>query len=163
MMDVGEASAREALADTREETALSDELFAYAEALVRGVQIEWRPVEDLVRKYLIGWDYGRLAVVDRTLLRMATYELLFEKDIPPAVSIDEAIELAKKYSTAESGKFVNGVLGNLLMETPKANWVAPERAEVEAPAEKEPEPSLEEVTPEEAEQAKIGFWKLKGT
>lgn len=59
------------------------------------------------------WDFGRLAAVDRGIMRAAVYELLFRKDIPPAVAINEAIEVAKKFSTEESAAFINGVLDKI--------------------------------------------------
>ncbi|BCU81592.1 N utilization substance protein B [Polycladomyces abyssicola] len=61
-----------------------------------------------------GWSLYRLAIVDRAVLRMALYELMFEEEIPPGVTLNEAVELAKAYSTEESGKFVNGVLGAIV-------------------------------------------------
>ena len=65
-----------------------------------------------ITKYASGWTLERIASVDRNLLRLALCEMLFRSDIPYSVSINEAVELAKIYSTAESGKFVNGILGN---------------------------------------------------
>jgi N utilization substance protein B len=65
--------------------------------------------EDII-KHLKNWDFNRLAVIDRVIMRMAIIELLYFEDIPPEVSINEAIELAKKYSTEKSDKFINGLL-----------------------------------------------------
>jgi N utilization substance protein B len=59
------------------------------------------------------WDLDRMAGVDRNILRLAIYEMLHREDIPPVVSINEAVDLAKKYSTEDSGKFVNGILDNI--------------------------------------------------
>src|SRR5690349_7281417 len=84
------------------------------------------------------YDFNRIAAIDGNILRIAAYELFFEPGIPPAVTINEAIEIAKKYSTAESGKFVNGILGRLLADSPKANWDP-----ASAPAEEIEEPSTE--------------------
>jgi N utilization substance protein B len=63
-----------------------------------------------IRAFSENWDFKRIAVVDRNILRLAIYELLFRDDIPPVVSINEAIELAKRFSTEDSSKFVNGIL-----------------------------------------------------
>jgi N utilization substance protein B len=63
-----------------------------------------------IKKYAINWELHRMAVVDRNVLRLAIYEMLFRDDIPPVVSINEAVDIAKKFSTEDSGKFVNGIL-----------------------------------------------------
>ncbi len=82
----------------------------FADDLLHGV-LEKMPEVDLkIRGLADNWDFERLAVVDRNILRLAVYEMLFRPEIPPVVSINEAIEIAKKFSTAESGKFVNGLL-----------------------------------------------------
>jgi N utilization substance protein B len=89
---------------------------AFAEPLLLGV-IEKKPELDArIRTLADNWDFERLAVVDRNILRLATYEMLFCPEIPPVVSINEAIEIAKKFSTAESGKFVNGLLDQVKKE-----------------------------------------------
>ena len=73
--------------------------------------LEHREELDLkLQKYIRNWDMSRMAVVDRNVLRMAVYELFFREDIPPVVSLNEAIEIAKRFSTKDSGKFVNGIL-----------------------------------------------------
>ncbi len=70
-------------------------------------------IDELVSAAAVGWEIGRMAVVDRTILRMAVEELLVDAETPVAVVIDEAVELAKHYSTEESGAFVNGVLSTV--------------------------------------------------
>jgi N utilization substance protein B len=82
----------------------------FADKLLRGVLEKMPEVDAKIRGLADNWDFERLAVVDRNILRLAVYEMLFRDDIPPVVSINEAIEIAKKFSTAESGKFVNGLL-----------------------------------------------------
>lgn len=69
----------------------------------------------IISAHAENWDLDRIAAIDRSLLRMATCELLTFEEIPPKVSIDEAIEIAKKYSTPKSGKFINGILDSILM------------------------------------------------
>jgi transcription antitermination protein NusB len=81
--------------------------------LVRGVGAEGGRIDSLISEHSIGWTLDRMPVVDRALLRMATYELLARDDIPTGVVISEAVELAKQYSTEESGRFVNGVLATI--------------------------------------------------
>ena len=70
-------------------------------------------IDELIAGYAIDWTLDRMPVIDRTLLRMATFELLARPDVPTGVVISEAVELAKVYSTEESGRFVNGVLASI--------------------------------------------------
>ncbi len=69
-----------------------------------------------IKAKLINWDFNRVAIIDRVLLRMAMVEFMFFEDIPPEVTIDEMIEIGKKYSTPKTGKFINGLLDALLKE-----------------------------------------------
>ncbi|MFQ6113342.1 MAG: transcription antitermination factor NusB [bacterium] len=64
----------------------------------------------------LNWDFERIAILDKLIMRLAICEFLFFEDIPPKVTIDEAIEIAKKYSTENSGKFINGILDGILLE-----------------------------------------------
>jgi N utilization substance protein B len=70
-------------------------------------------VDEAIQKNAINFEFHRLSAVDRNVLRVAAYEILHCPDVPPAVAINEAIEIAKKFSTGDSGKFVNGVLDNI--------------------------------------------------
>ncbi|MGH9018220.1 MAG: transcription antitermination factor NusB [Acidimicrobiales bacterium] len=85
----------------------------YTVALVTGVAAEGDRVDTLVSEAAVGWELDRMPVVDRTILRLATWELLARPDVPTAVILDEAVELAKQYSTEQSGGFVNGVLATI--------------------------------------------------
>ena len=78
--------------------------------LVRGVGAHQERIDDLIGRFAIDWTLDRMPAVDRNLLRLAVYELLERPDVPLAAVISEAVELAKRYSTDESGRFVNGVL-----------------------------------------------------
>ncbi|MGO9197697.1 MAG: transcription antitermination factor NusB [Acidimicrobiales bacterium] len=82
----------------------------YAAQLVAGVERELGRIDDLLDRHAAGWPLERMPAVDRCLLRIACYELLAEPEVPVAVVIDEAVELAKSYSTEDSGRYVNGVL-----------------------------------------------------
>ena len=82
----------------------------FANDLLRGTLEKKTEIDVKIASLADNWDFERLAVVDRNILRLALYEMLFRTEIPPVVSINEAIEIAKKFSTAESGKFVNGLL-----------------------------------------------------
>jgi N utilization substance protein B len=88
----------------------------FADGLLHGVLEKMPEVDAKIRTLADNWDFERLAVVDRNILRLAVYEMLFCPEIPPVVSINEAIEIAKKFSTAESGKFVNGLLDRVKKE-----------------------------------------------
>jgi len=84
--------------------------------LLRGIVPKLPEIDAKIRTLADNWDFERLAVVDRNVLRLAVYEMLHRPEIPPVVSINEAIEIAKKFSTAESGKFVNGLLDRVKNE-----------------------------------------------
>ncbi|HUW87763.1 MAG TPA: transcription antitermination factor NusB [Candidatus Paceibacterota bacterium] len=85
----------------------------YAQELVNGVVEHQRKIDELISTYAQGWDMDRLPAVDRNVLRIAIYELLWREDIPDAVAIDEALTLAKLLSTDESAGYIHGVLGRI--------------------------------------------------
>lgn len=89
------------------------ETVEFALALVRGVALEREELDARISAVAQNWDISRMAVIDRNVLRMATYELLFLEEIPPKVSINEAIELGKRFSTKNSGAFINGILDRI--------------------------------------------------
>lgn len=89
---------------------------AFAASLVTGVGERLGQVDDLIERHSIGWALDRMPSVDRSLLRMATFELLSFDEVPTAVVLSEAVELAGAYSTEESGRFVNGVLSSIAAE-----------------------------------------------
>lgn len=82
----------------------------FADPLIRGTLERQDELDTHIKKYAKNWDLRRMAVVDRNVLRLAIYEMLYREDIPPVVSINEAVDIAKKFSTEDSGKFVNGIL-----------------------------------------------------
>ncbi|HQE91108.1 MAG TPA: transcription antitermination factor NusB [Verrucomicrobiota bacterium] len=86
------------------------EVRAFAEPLIQGALQHRNEVDAVIRKHARNWELHRIAVVDRNILRLAIYEMLYREDIPPVVSINEAVDIAKKFSTQDSGKFVNGIL-----------------------------------------------------
>ena len=93
--------------------APSEDATSYATSLVQGVQAHAAEIDQLISRYAERWAMDRMPIVDRNLLRLGVYELLWAADIPTAVVINEAVELAKSLSTDESGRFVNGVLGKI--------------------------------------------------
>ena len=88
----------------------------YAVRLVRGVEDNHTEIDTLLRKFSEHWALERMPAVDRAALRQATYELGWEPEMPTAVVISEAVELAKQYSTKDSGRFVNGLLSRIAEE-----------------------------------------------
>jgi len=93
-----------------------DEAFEYAQALVIGTLEHREEIDGLIRGQADNWRLERMPAVDRNILRLAVYEMLFETDIPKLVVVDEAIELAKKFGSEQSGRFVNGLLDGLLKQ-----------------------------------------------
>jgi N utilization substance protein B len=89
----------------------------YATALATGVDGDIGHIDALLRDNAKGWTLERMPAVDRAVLRLATYELLHESDVPVAVAISEAVELAQQFSTDDSGRFVNGVLSAVAKQT----------------------------------------------
>ncbi len=90
----------------------------HAMALVEGVGSHAREIDDLIGGVLENWRLDRLHVMDRNVLRLGVYELRFCENIPPKVAIDEAIEVAKKFGSEDSGKFVNGILDRIMTSGP---------------------------------------------
>ena len=85
----------------------------FANCLVKGIYEKRTTIDVIISRYADNWDIKRMAIIDKNILRMGTFELLYMDDIPHKVSINEAIELAKKYGDLESSKFVNGILDKI--------------------------------------------------
>ncbi len=86
----------------------------YVKRILKGVQENMVKIDSTIEPYLKNWKLSRLSKIDLAILRICTYEILFEEDIPAIVSVNEGVELAKKYSQDTTGAFINGVLGNLV-------------------------------------------------
>lgn len=104
----------------------SNSIRSFSRQLVLGVTENKEELDRLIRGSSKHWRLERMSRVDRTILRLGVFEILFMKDIPPKVSIDEAVDLGKKYGTEDSGAFINGILDNIynslrLEETIKGN------------------------------------------
>ena len=91
----------------------------FCTGIINYVLAEREVIEKYIENKLVNWEVGRIAVIDRILLRIAIGELLCAVDVPPKVSINETIEIAKEYSTAKSGKFINGILDAVLIDLKK--------------------------------------------
>jgi N utilization substance protein B len=94
-------------------TAAEAETRLFAEPLIRGTLDHRDAIDEHIKRHVKNWDFNRIAAVDRNVMRLAIYEMLHREDIPPVVSINEAVDIAKKFSTNESGKFVNGILDKI--------------------------------------------------
>ena len=90
-----------------------DEIFGYARQIVQGVIDQHEQIDDLLETYSQGWALDRMPNLDRAILRVAVWEILHNPDVPNAVAVNEAVELAKELSTDDSGAFVNGLLSKI--------------------------------------------------
>jgi N utilization substance protein B len=98
---------------------ISAELKDFSAELLKGVVEHMQEIDEKISKYAANWKLERMAFVDRNIMRLGCFELIFREDIPPKVAINEAVELAKKYSGSESGKFVNAILDQVKIEKEK--------------------------------------------
>ncbi|OIN78547.1 transcription antitermination factor NusB [Mycobacterium malmoense] len=113
--------ARTTLAEANPDVA---PLHPYTAAAARGVGEHAAHIDDLIGAHLQGWTLDRLPAVDRAVLRVAVWELLYADDVPEPVAVDEAVQLAKELSTDDSPGFVNGVLGQVMLVTPQIRAAA---------------------------------------
>jgi transcription antitermination protein NusB len=112
---------RTTLSETNPDVAA---LHPYTVAVATGVSDHCEHIDDLISSHLQGWTLDRLPAVDRAILRVAVWELLYADDVPEPVAVDEAVQLAKELSTDESPGFVNGVLGHVMLVTPQIRAAA---------------------------------------
>ena len=116
-----------------EECEADNDVVTFAVRLVEGTLQQRAAIDQRLQSVTRNWDLRRMANVDRNVLRMALYELMFCRDVPPKVAINEAIELGKKYSTANSGGFVNGILDRVRLDLEKERTAAPQAATTASP------------------------------
>ena len=112
-LDTLKGNLRETLRGFREGVETGDRTREFAEALVQGVQEHRETIDQAIVARSKNWSISRMPRVDVNIMRLAAYELMFRRDIPKKVSINEAIEIAKKYGDKESPAFVNGILDEL--------------------------------------------------
>lgn len=98
-------------------THQGEELPEFTLKLVEGVAENLSSINSLISKFSEDWSLDRMPLLDRNIMRIAIYEMLYEEDIPVSVSINEAVEIAKAFSTEDSPKFINGVLGKIAVES----------------------------------------------
>ncbi|AEX84690.1 antitermination protein NusB [Marinitoga sp. 1135] len=104
------------LRDLLKEKKVPQNLFEEGEIYLQNILENKDRYDEYIKKYLINWDFDRVANIEKTILRLAIFELEKRKDIPPKVILDEAVELAKKYSNEKSAKFINGILDKIAKE-----------------------------------------------
>ena len=102
------------------ENARDIQISDYTRTVVEGVEKNIEEIDALIEKNLKGWKKNRISKISLTILRIAVFEMLYMKNIPTSVSINEAVELAKNYATAADGSFVNGVLGSIAKSLEKS-------------------------------------------
>lgn len=103
----------EAARKLAEDRQNQDEIFGYAQEIVAGVVEHYEEIDDLLETYSNDWSIDRMPNLDRAILRCALWEILFNPEVPHGVAINEAVEIAKEYSTDESGGFINGLLSRI--------------------------------------------------
>lgn len=118
--DLVGANPRQALSYLVEEEDAPPEALAFAGDLLEGTLAHRAEIDAKIAAYARDWRIERLAALDRNILRLAIFQLLFRNDIPASVAINEAVELAKTYGEAESSRFVNGILGQLARDLAQA-------------------------------------------
>jgi N utilization substance protein B len=117
-VDVGGSAVNEALDYTLNEFKINEETAMFARELVKGTLAHQQEIDSVLQSYATDWDLPRMGNVDRNILRLGLYEILFYPDTPLNVAIDEALELAKIFSHEEAPRFINGVLGHIAKELP---------------------------------------------
>lgn len=112
--DIGKMKPSRALDYVLSESPLPEAGAAFARELLMGVVQEQEDLDPIIDRYAVGWRVERMAAIDRNILRIALYEILHRPDIPAGVSVNEAVELAKRFGDTDSPKFINGILGQVV-------------------------------------------------
>jgi transcription antitermination factor NusB len=112
----GPAAAGQVQVFVRERAGPDPDLHGFASRLLRGTSERTEEIDGIIRQAAENWNLERMACIDRNIMRMAIYEMLYEPDIPAKVSINEAIEMGKRFSTGQSGAFINGILDRIRRE-----------------------------------------------
>ncbi|MCL0051889.1 transcription antitermination factor NusB [Peptococcaceae bacterium] len=111
-IELGQINVDDALKHVVSEFDIKESAIEFMEDLVRGVLQHIDELDSIIKKFSDKWELERMSAVDRNIMRVALYEMLYRDEIPSAVSINEAVELAKKFGGEESWRFVNGILGS---------------------------------------------------
>jgi N utilization substance protein B len=115
-LDIARQDATKTIAQFHDHFSQRGERDEYAERISLGVLEHGQEIDRLIEHYSENWRLDRMSIIDRNILRIATFELLYCEEIPPKVTLNEAIELGKRYGSDDSGSFVNGVLDRILNE-----------------------------------------------
>lgn len=115
----------DALPEMMEELGLDDRDLPYIHDILKGCNEHLEQIDTIIKEKSIGWKFDRISRIDLSILRLALYEILYRDDIPDSVSVNEGVELAKKYGSDKSGSFVNGILGSYLRGSSEHNPVKP--------------------------------------
>jgi len=128
--DVGRNPWQQAMDRMLEEEPLPDKSREFLEQLVKGTLQHLKEIDQLISQHSREWSLERMANTDRNILRMAVFEIKYIEDVPAGAAINEAVELAKRYGDENSGKFVNGILGQIVREmTSETSGQVPESTE----------------------------------
>ena len=114
--DITRKDDNKTIAQFRDHFSQRKEKDEFAERIALGVLEHVREIDQLIEEYSENWRLDRMPIIDRNILRMATFELLYCEDIPPKVTLNEAIELGKRYGSEDSGSFINGILDRIQNE-----------------------------------------------
>lgn len=128
-IDVGQVPVNEALDWMRESVSLDPQMQTFATELVTQVVAKREEIDDLISRYSVGWEVERMAGVDRNLLRIGIYEMFYRDDIPLAVTINEMVELGKRFGDVNSSRFINGILGRIKTDIETFGSGLPDAAE----------------------------------
>jgi transcription antitermination protein NusB len=115
-LDITRQDAIKTIAQFRDHFPKKEKKDGFAERIVLGVLEHSQEINRLIEQYSENWRFDRMSIIDRNILRMATFELLYCEDIPPKVTLNEAIELGKRYGSEDSGSFINGILDQIQNE-----------------------------------------------
>jgi transcription antitermination protein NusB len=115
-LDITQESVDELLQASWLDTVVPEAVREFSVALVAGVMAHQDEIDTLVQEWSMNWSLERIGIIERNILRFAIYELLFLTDIPPNVTINEAVEVAKRYGTDEAPSFINGILDRIKQE-----------------------------------------------
>ena len=112
-LDITKQEANKALNQWKKHFSPKGEKNGFTEQIVKGVIEHSQEIDDLIERYSDNWRLGRMNIIDRNILRMAIFELLYCEEVPPKVTLNEAIDLGKRYGNQDSGSFINGILDRI--------------------------------------------------
>lgn len=115
-LDITKQDAIRAIAQWKEYISPNQERDEFVERIVLGVLKHCQEIDRLIEQYSENWRFDRMSIIDRNILRMAAFELLYCEEIPPKVTLNEAIDLGKRYGSGDSGSFINGILDRIQNE-----------------------------------------------